>query len=404
MKTTTKKLDQLFKIEGVGLDTTNLNYIPESNHLNNINYIHTSTKVNNDCMLSELFTEDGIESNPIKNNKIVVTEIDCVDSMNKVILSHINALGRDWLDILEIPADCNWTEDTVEQLKELLDAGIIYEISIKNPKNVERLIEIMDLLKTIDLVINYVSIDICPLNFNLNIINWCNENNIKIFGYNPIGGYINSPNLIQSFTVPYLLGFAATYCNVVFLSSRDMHKSIQGAKYLKSLFGEFTESIYVLKKSVFKLQKPLKKVVRTSAIYDSGTYIPYDTPENVPVDGENIIITLGDDYEEIPDDGVRESTELEKEIDNFIGQLSYPFDASIETKFSMIKNQIIGYLKMKKPDHDFTYSLINNTSIAVMARKETVSGWFKKVVTTDQSSYIISMKKNGLIYFRECSE
>jgi hypothetical protein len=237
------------------------------------------------------------------------------------------------------------------------------------------------------------------LNFNLDIINWCKEKNVKIIGYNPMGGYINSANVIQSFSVPYLLGFAATYCDIVFLSSRDMHKSIQSAKYLNDLIGECTESVYTLSKSVSKLHKPLKKVVWTSAIYDEDTYIPYNNPENVPIDNESILMSLGKEEEFIPETS---DTGLEKDIKAFISQINFPFDASKETKFSLAKNQIISCLKSKKPDHEFSYSMINDTTIAIMARKDTVSGWFKKTTSTDCSTYIVSMRSNGLVYFKEC--
>lgn len=397
---TAKKLDRQFKIQGIGLDSSNLNYIPDSEYLEKFTYIHTSTSKNNDCMLSEIFT-DGIELRDFNNNKILVTEIDCVDSISKVIVSHMNAVGKDWIDILEIPASCNWTEDTAEQLNGLIEAGLIYDISVKNPGSVERLNEIVTILNTFNVVIEYISIDICPLNFNIDLIKWCTENNIGILGYNPMGGYINSANIIQSFTVPYLLGFAATYCNVVFLSSRDMHKSIQSAKYLSELVGEYTESIYTLSKSVSKLQKPLKRVVHTSAIFDTNTYIPYCNPENVPTENESILITLGNnDTELIPEN--EEKTDLEIDITAFISQISFPHDASKETKFSIAKNQIISCLKSKKPDHIFSYSMINDTTIAIMAKKDVVTGWFKKTTVTEQSTYLVAMRSNGLVYFKEC--
>lgn len=397
---TAKKLDQIFKIIGIGLDTSNLDYVPSQEHLKDFKYLHTSINNVNDCMLSEIFTEDGVEIRD-RNSKILVTEINCVSKISNVLTSHITALGKDWIDILEIPANCEWNDDTADQLHELIEAGIIYEIAVKDPDSVEKLEEIEKVLDKFGEEIDCVSINICPLHFNLDIINWCKEKNIKILGYNPMGGYISSANIIQSFTVPYLLGFASTYCDVVFLSSRDMHKSIQSAKYLKGLIGEFTESVYVLNKSVSKLQKPLKKVVWTSAIFDTEICIPYNKPENVPTEDESILLNLGSEYESFPE-VEEDKTPLEKDIESFISQISFPFDAPKETKFSIAKNQVISCLRSKKPDHTFTYSMINDTTIAVMARKDSVSGWFKKTTTTDQSTYLISMRSNGLIYFKEC--
>ena len=54
----------------------------------------------------------------------IVTDIDCVDKIGQVILSHLTSIDKSWIDILEIPADCNWSEDTVDQIKSLIDSGI----------------------------------------------------------------------------------------------------------------------------------------------------------------------------------------------------------------------------------------------------------------------------------------
>lgn len=393
---------KFFKIQenGVGLDLTHLNYCPESSVLENFKYIHTSTDCVNDNILANFIDQD------VKTLQLV-TEISCVTRMGQVLLSHLSALDLDWVDILEVPADCDWSEDTVDQLKNLVDSGLVYEISIKNPKTVDRIEEIKQLLSEKSLYISYVSLDICPLNFNLDIVEWCKkeENDIDLIGYNPIGGYINHPNLLNSFSAPYLLGFAATYCSIVFLSSRDLYKSIQSAKYLKELHNEFSDSMYVLKKTVNKLQRPLKKVVYTSTILGTNVSIPYETPDFVPTDEDSILINLGKPLESLPivDEYNDPYTEFEKEINEFLSSLSYPIDASEKTKFCLAKNQIINYIRTKYPGYDILCSMINDTTIAVMATSEGVSGnWFKRTKVTYTNSYLIAMKLDGTAYFKEC--
>lgn len=392
---------KFFKIreKGTGLDLVHLNYCPDSSIIKDgFGYIHTSINCANDNILSDFIDED------VKSFQIV-TDIDCVDKIGQVILSHLTSIDKSWIDILEIPADCNWSEDTVDQIKSLIDSGIVYEISIKNPRNIERLEEIKQLLSTRSIDLDYISIDICPLNFNVDIINWCEKNIVSIIGYNPFGGYINHPNVLNSFTAPYLLGFAATYCSIVFLSSRDLYKSTQSAKYLNNLYEKNTESMYSLKKSVNKLQKPLKRVVYTSMILDTDAELPYNTPDYVPTGEDSILINLGKAIEVLPkiDEYNNPYSEFEQEIQSFLNNLSYPGDASNKTKFCLAKNQILNYLRTKYTGYDILCSMINDSAIAVMATKEGTSGnWFKRTKITYTNSFIIAMKTDGTVFFKQC--
>lgn len=402
MKTEEKQIDQVFKFSYSGLDTTNLNYCPTDDLLEDFNFIYTNIRNNNDHTISEFIdpSEVGEYSITIKSRKSLITGIDFTEKIVQGVISHLSAIGSDWIDVLEIPASCTWNEDTVEQIKVLIDSGLVYDISIKNPESIDKIIEIKDLLDTKSIELFYVSLDICPLNFDYNIVSWCNDNMIKIIGYNPMGGYIAGPSLIECFTAPYLLGFAATYCHIVMLSSRDMFKAVQGAKYLKNLEGEKIRSMYILKKNVHKLPKPLKKVVWTSAVLDDNNILPYNTPDFVPTDGTSVVISLGKPLEKVTE--TEEKTELEKEVIDFLGQLTYPSDASFEDKFSIAKNQIMTYLKTKFPSYTFLYSMVNKTTVAIKAELETTEGWwiFKKT-KKDSKQFLISMKSSGLVYFKE---
>lgn len=399
-----KQITQLFKISHVGLDTSHLNYCPTDELLEEFDFIYTSIGNNNDHTISEFIDPsegDNTTYTYSMSKKSLVTEIKFTDKIVQGILSHLSAIGREWIDILEIPASCNWTEDTVEQIKVLMDSGIVCDISIKDPDSLERIMEIKALLEQKEIQLYYVSLKICPLNFDYKIITWCTDNLIKIIGYNPMGGYISGPSLVESFSAPYLLGFAATYCHVVFLSSRDMLKSIQDAKYLRNLEGEYTKPMYILKKEVHKLIKPLKKVIWTSAILENTVHLDYNSSDYVPTGGNSIMMNLGKPYEYV-DDKNYVSTELEKEVFDFLGQLTYPQDASQEDKFYIAKNQIITFLKTKYPLYTFMYSQINKTTVAIKAEHETVSGWWIfKSKEVDKKQFIISMRSSGLVYFKE---
>ena len=134
---TTKELDQCYAIResGAGLDMTHLTYCPKDNYLSDFKYLHTSIRSNNDQIISQVL--EG------SSDKELVTEIGFTDKMSVGILNHLVSIDREWVDILEIPASLNWDEDTGKQLRTLLDSGMVYEISVKNPETVDRINEII---------------------------------------------------------------------------------------------------------------------------------------------------------------------------------------------------------------------------------------------------------------------
>lgn len=388
-----KQLDQLYKIDenGVGLDLSTLTYCPDPEILDNFGYVHTKIGTCNDHTISA-FTEETV-------NKRLVTEINYTDLLEYSITTHLSAIGRSWIDILELPTTVNWDANLITGLKSLEMSGLVYGVSIKNPESVEDIEKIQKVLNEGGVELEYVSLDLCPINFNYDIVSWCENNKVAIIGYNPMGGYINSANVINSFSVPYLLGFAATHCNIVFLSSRDVYKSTLSAKYLNSMSGMWTESIYILKKNVKKLQKPLKRVVFTSAILGEDRHIPFNTPEFVPFDN-NVSISLGKPHEITPEIEENAESELEIMVEEFKKTIQYPMETTAEEKFYIAQSKIIGHIKDKYKDYDFYCSMINDTTIAIRAEKVTTVGLFVQETLIDTMECVISMNQNGTIFFK----
>jgi hypothetical protein len=140
-------------------------------------------------------------------------------------------------------------------------------------------------------------------------------------------------------------------------------------------------------------------------ILDNNTNLPYNTPEYVPTGEDSILLNLGKSIEVLPkvDEYNNPYTSFEQEVYDFLDTLSYPSDASNKTKFCLAKNQIINYLRTKYTGYDILCSMINDSAIAVMATKENSSGsWFKRTKITLSNSYIIAMKSDGTVYFKEC--
>ena len=95
--------------------------------------------------------------------------------METVLAGHLLTLGRDKIDLLLINSNCKWDINNIEQLK---ISGIIDSVGISNPDSIERIIEIRK--EVGEDKIKYISLDLCPLNFRYDIVNWCFENNITI--------------------------------------------------------------------------------------------------------------------------------------------------------------------------------------------------------------------------------
>ncbi len=170
-------------------------------------YFHTSISANNDFLISEF-----IKSFPGGN---LITSIDFLDNPERALLGHLLELGRKKVDLLLIDSEVilknlGTVKETIKQLREY---KIIEEFGVKNPKTAE---DLKAMEEAIEEKIKFVSLDLCPLNFNYDIVNYCKENTIDLLGFNPFGGYINSASVISSFTIPYLLGFAGNYCSVIF--------------------------------------------------------------------------------------------------------------------------------------------------------------------------------------------
>ena len=244
-----------FKISGTGLDTSNLTYVPSaiSEENTSYDYYYTEVKSNNGLVIKPLLDRSS--------NVRLVTGIDFLDFSSLAIREHLYELSRQNIDVLLVDSECNWNKYE-DEIKIMLDSGIVSEIGIKNPEKLS--IDKLEDLR-IKFGIKYLGINLCPLYYWKDIMDWANKVGVKIFSFNPLGGHITAPSLIDAFSITYLLNFSAMHSDVVFLSGKDIVFSNVNRDYMTSLVGEETdESLYRVKKDVNKLIKPLKKLGFTS--------------------------------------------------------------------------------------------------------------------------------------------
>ena len=348
----------MYKIKGVGLDTTNLDYVAD---VGEFDYLHTSISANNGLIVRGIL-EESIAT--------IITSIDFLDQLRVAVVNHLFELGKDKLDLLLINSSCDF-EKYADQIQELLDDGLVDQIGIKNPNSPE---EIERIMKTIP-KIKYISLELCPLNFNYEVVKFCEDNDIDLLVFNPFGGYISAPVLIDSFTIPYLLNFAAYYGTIVFLSGRELSSNSQ-RQYLEALIDSDVEdeSLYPLTKSVRRLVKPIKKMVNTSIIINEDITLPFKALQSSLFSREDLILNLDktfynvdEDIEE--DDVVKYIKEMLENKDGY----KLPEDARNDSdSLSVLRSFISSWLNLEFSAKDTiinTIKLSNNIFVYLIYRE-----------------------------------
>lgn len=374
-----------FKISGVGIDTTRINKILNKNELEDYTYIHTSISAGNDTLIKS----------GIKDNQILITSIDFLDHSDTAIIHHLEELVKDSINLLLIDSKCNF-EDNIDNINNLIISGNVQEIGISNPTSVKRLEELKNLISQI----SYISLNICPLCFPWSIIRYCEENNIKILGFNPFGGRINYPRLIDSFSVPYLLSFISAYSDIVFLSGNNLNVLDSETEYLMDLIDKEYGSEFELSKDVDKLFKEPKKTINTSLKLGDSIIIPYDNPENI-FNYQELIFGLG----KINIKSSKQDDELVSAVYEFYSSFEEgPVDnPTPQNVLSLLRYNILNLTRLQYSEVDgwsvFCTKISDLTFVISGVRKVKKSKLFKKSEEIiEQVNYILHFNGTDLIF------
>ena len=180
-----------FKIKGVGIDTTKLDYAPSEEF--EFDYVFTSITANNEVYIKNL-----------SKYAQIVTYINFLDKSDEAIREHLDLLDKDSIALLLIDANCDFIK-YADTINSCIDLGYVEEVGIYGPTSIERVKEIQEVLPSL----RFVGLEFSPLNFNYELISWMVENNLELIGFNPFGGHISAAGMIDAFTVPYLLEFSS---------------------------------------------------------------------------------------------------------------------------------------------------------------------------------------------------
>lgn len=380
-----------FKILGTGIDTGNMIFKPASDNEDSYDYIHTSISKNNDFLVA-----DYIKNQP--GASLVVT-VDFTDNLEQVLGGHLEELGRNTVDLLLL--DCptfDWSR-LQEIFEPLVQEGLVGEVGIANPVSLDVLDKLKDALGPGKKI--YVALDICPFKYNVDIMEWIEKEGAVLLSFNPFGGYLNAPTLIESFSIPYLLAFAATHSEIVFLSGRDLFGSSQAKGYLETLVGLENKDVakYTLKKSTSRLVKPAKRVIGTSLALDRGNFVlSYDIPQflyYLP----DLEISLGKTVDVLPTVPEDLYTTLERGIKDLIDILYFPVDASDNVKYALLRYKVLQHLRFLYPESaEWIMDLTNlgDRILGIKISRIRENGWLKKIsgsepYNVEELSFILAL-------------
>lgn len=304
-----------FRIKSIGLDTTNLNYyVPEYyEDKGTYSYYITNVSSNNGALVSTILPED--------ENYKIVTCVNYLDNVSKSLIDHLEEMDKTSADILMIDSRCDF-DKYFDEIKFIMNSRFADEIGIMNPEylKLEKLEELRNLLN-----VKYIGMNISPLYYNVEVMNWAKNKDVLVMGLNPLGGYLSANLLINTFTLPYLLKFAADNSDIVILSGRDIVSANVNSSYLGSLIGQDKgDTSYVVKKTIDKLVKPLKTAGFSSLKVEEELFNVND-PEILFNDDE-MSLNFGKPLEKIDKD-LNTDDELVKSIEAYLSEVKIPEDA-----------------------------------------------------------------------------
>lgn len=405
-----------FSIKGAGVLTDKFKFSPVSNYCT---YVHTSLSSNNDFLIKE-WVQDCIKKFPMGFS--LITSARCLDMVDQAIIGHLEELGVSKINLLLLNPDSNFI-DYQSELVKVLDSGLVGDYGIENPQDLEKLKAINAFFNSIGIKISYVSLPICPLNFNKEIIDWCKENNVSLICTNPFGSDISREAMIDSFTTAFLLKFAAYWCDLVFVPIESGKFDVT---YLESLIDmevpESEISLFDVKKTISMLYKPFPKAIfpglKFNMKYIGGqeetgdTVLPLDTSSDLLILGNSpeLVFRLGKPI--LPklealkslEIGDQLDRDLEKQATDYFLMSHRPSDGGEEEWYSVFRHKVLELFKSKHSGWKLEYSRFDtNRVLFLRATKETIidGGWFKKdVVKTETKDYLLYFQSGTFLFKR----
>jgi len=336
-----------YKLESVGVDTTGYDSIfpPLDTEV-----VMIDISSGNDYILEPTLPTDS---------KLVVK----CDKSNKPmnILYHLNTINRKSVDIV-------LTDELNEEYLCLQENGYISELGLIQPSDVDD--KKTFLKKLIENKVSWVLIDLDPLNFDYDLIKYCEESGIKIMGT------VSENYLPDTFN----LSFYSRYCNIVFLPITDNFTEKQ--QYLHYLIGtESPKEVEITKTT----KKRGKLNIGVSLKINEDLIIPCPNPRTI-MDPEEAVFSFGDFIEKVPEKV--EEDELVSSVINLWENIKRPDKDDISLSRSDLLNEL-RYRVTTLIDHPYNIGKISEFAVVFVVR-------YGK---HDMRNYIMFITKNLNLFF-----
>jgi hypothetical protein len=363
------------RLKGIGIDVTSLQYHPSPDYAQD--FVYTELESNNGFLLSEFIGEGSI-----------IVGTSRTQNLGRSLRNFLKEIGRSSVGVLLITLE---DEPNLEEIAEVVDSGLTGCIGINFPKSLKHLKETTEKLKRV-VIPKYISLEISPIYFQWDILKWCEENEIGILGFNPFGGMVSGQNVIQSFTIPFLLNFSARYSDIVFLSGRDLVRSRDNSEFLGELIGKESDGMYKMEGNVNQLQKPFKKMVYSSLLIDD-IKLPFTNPDFISNPSE---LSLSLEPIELDEEWLEE-----KRVDGKVGSIVASVYGMIDTPeindpcylLSIIRPEIVEHLK--KLGWKVEQVKMGDTIFLIKLQTSRKVGKIRKKVEKIELYFILTVSQKG---------
>lgn len=329
-------------------------------------FIITSPSFNNDFLIEPTFPEKG---------EFIVSLNNETDT--SVLLYHIQSLHRRYADVVLVDKD----NPRLLDLKFLKEAGTIKKLGLKTPKSLNELRTFNE-----ENGIDFITLSLHPLHFDLNIIRYCALEDIQIIGL--------CDKVSEDLPLSFNLSFHSRYCEYIVLGYTEDYKFQRN--YIMNLIGKECPKEIEMTRSVEK-EGTIK--IGISLKVSDDIIIPC-TENDVLINPEEIVFGFGRTEEKVPK--ILEPQEGGPELDP-LENTAYLLFSHIADKDQLSREDITNLLRYRIANYiDYKYNIgrISNYAVIIIVRAkdiETEEPKKKKEVW----SYLLFITEDKELYFRK---
>lgn len=351
-----------YKLKGVGIEAADLHH-----------GLHVADLYH--CVLDDIEGAQELGEIEIPESSKIICKSNFSDNLGEHVEVFKSRTSR-YPDVILISSKNSWD---IEGLKEFhkkypnIEIGIYVEPKCTG-KTLESIVESIGY----DFPINFFGMSLNPAAFNWDAIQWIRDEhgeNPELIGFNVQGDKYMRNYIVDSFSKPYLLEFAAFYCTALILDSPFSMVDIQ---YASSLISQEVKdpAIFKLESTVYQRFPDLKKIISPKVKFMDSCELVVDNLEFL-LNPESMSFAFGLVKNDIPEN----DPELFEVLENVKPGGGY---------YSLLYSALNTYLEEKVKDKKLWWEGVDKVRIA----EDTYIFSIKKKVLTRK--YLIAPNEYGI--------